>query len=38
MKEFIFEIANTNHRFYALIFFVVKVLRQWRQILEAMKR
>ncbi len=26
------------HRFYALIFFFVKALRQWRQIREAMKQ
>jgi hypothetical protein len=29
-----FDIANINHRFFALIFFVVKVLRQFRQIWE----
>jgi hypothetical protein len=29
---------STLHRFYALILLVVKALRQWRQIREAMKR
>jgi hypothetical protein len=29
---------SSLHRFNALIFFFVKVLRQWRQIREAMKR
>jgi hypothetical protein len=29
---------SSLHRFYALIFFLVKALRQWWQILEAMKR
>jgi hypothetical protein len=31
------QCKSSLHRFYALIFFVVKALRQWRQILEAMK-
>ncbi len=33
-----FDIANINHRFFSLIIFVVKALRQLRQIWEAMKR
>jgi hypothetical protein len=32
-----FYIANINHRFFALIFFVVKALWQLMQIWEAMK-
>jgi hypothetical protein len=37
-KQIFGEITNKNHCFYALIFVVVKALRQWRQIREVMNR
>jgi hypothetical protein len=40
MNEFFFNYQHKSslHRFYALMFLVVKALRQWRQIREAMQR